>query len=236
MRQFEGVIMNRTESPTEIGISAFPDPCFLFDGLSRAELQTATTLLAPAQLRFSAGDTVVRAGEKGGRLFFLTSGRVSVYRTGGEKLVLINQLRCGDTFGAASLFTSDPAPTEIRAETDCRITVLEERDLSRLFNACPACSLNYIRFLSEKLVFLNRRVRDFSAATSDEKTACLLLNEADEYGVVKLRNVTALIRTINQSRASFYRSVASLISREIIEKNGNQIRIIKGKELKGILS
>ena len=87
-------------------------------------------------------------------------------------------------------------------------------------------SLNYIRFISRKLVFLNRRVRDFSAATSDEKTACLLLNEADEDGFVTIRNAAALIRTTNLSRASFYRSLASLISRGIIEKIGNEIKII----------
>ena len=96
--------------------------------------------------------------------------------------------------------------------------------------------MNYIRFLSEKIVFLNRRVRDFSSASSDEKTACLILNEADENGVATFRNVSSLIRTINLSRASFYRSLSSFLSRGLIYKDGNQIKIINAKELKGILS
>lgn len=221
---------------TEAGIRFLPEPCFLFAGLSGAELDAARSFLSPEIRRFTAGDVVVRAGEPGGRLYFLQSGRVSVYRTGGEKPVMINQLRAGDCFGAASLFTNDPAPTEIVAETDCRIFVVDRSALSRLFTACPETALNYIRFISEKLVFLNRRVRDYSAATSDEKTACLLLNEADENGVVRLRNVTALIRTINLSRASFYRSLSSFLSRSIVEKEGNLIKITNSEELKGILS
>lgn len=224
--------MNRTEP----GISLFPDPCFLFAGLTDGETTAARSLLSPETRRYNAGDAVVRAGDSGGRLCFLLSGRVSVYRTGGEKPVMINQLRAGDCFGAASLFTDGPAPTDVVAETDCRITSVAGIALSRLFTAYPKAALNYIRFISEKLVFLNRRVRDYSAATSDEKTACLLLNEADERGCVRIRNVTALIKTINLSRASFYRSLNSFLTRGIIEKDGNNITIKNSFELKGILS
>lgn len=216
--------------------SFFPEPCFLFSGFSRSERKTALSILRPSLCRYGEGDVVVSAGESGGRLFFLISGRCSVYRTGGDKPVLMNQLRGGDCFGAASLFSNDPTPTEIVAETDCRCAVVLEPDLTRLFSSIPAAALNYIRFISKKLVFLNRRVRDFSAATSDEKTACLILNEADENGVAVFRNVTSLIRTMNLSRASFYRSISSFLSRGIIQKDQNKIIISDIKELKGILS
>ena len=228
--------MNGTDSAKQARSAFFPDPCFLFDSLSKRERENALAILSPEFPVFEAGEKIVRAGESGGRLFFLLSGLCAVYRTGGEKPVLINRLRTGDTFGAASLFTEGPTPTEITAETRCRIAVVKESELSRLFLAFPQTATNYIRFLSRKLVFLNRRVRDFSAATSDEKTACLLLNESDENGVAVLKNVTAILRTMNLSRASFYRSLNSFLSRGLIEKNGNQIKIIKSKELKGILS
>ena len=225
------------ESKMSVTPTAYlPDDCFLFSGLSVRERADALSILRPESLHVSRGDYVVRSGDSGGRLFFLLTGRTSVYRTGGEKPVLMNQLRGGDCFGAASLFSTGDAPTEILAETDCRIAVVRESALTRLFSRIPETALNYIRFISEKLVFLNRRVRDFSAATSDEKTACLLLNEADENGVAVLKNVTSLIKTMNLSRASFYRSLTSFLSRGIISKNGNEIQIINCKELKGILS
>ena len=236
MRHFGDETMSISETVKEIGAPFFPADCFLLSGLTKAERENALAILRPETSSFCEGNVVVHAGDAGGRLFFLLAGRVSVYRTGGEKPVLINRLRAGACFGAASLFTEECALTEIVAETDGRFTVVREADLARLFSAFPAASLNYIRFLSEKLVFLNRRVRDFSAATSDEKTACLLLNEADENGFATLKNVTSLIRTMNLSRASFYRSLSSFLSRGIISKDGNQIQIIKSKELKGILS
>ena len=224
------------ETVSKHGSPFFPDDCFLFTGLSHTERAKALTVLCPELLRVKEGDRVVSAGEVGGRLFFLLTGRTSVYRVGGEKPVLMNQLRSGDCFGAASLFSDGETPTEIVAETDCRCAVIREENLTRWFSACPAAAMNYIRFISEKLVFLNRRVRDFSAATSDEKTACLLLNEADENGLAVLKNVTSLIRTMNLSRASFYRSLTSFVSRGIISKNGSKIQIINLNELKGILS
>ena len=228
--------MNDTDRAKQPHAGYFPDPCFLLDGLSRTERESALSILSPSFHVFPAGTKIVSCGESGGRLFFLLSGLASVYRTGGEKPVLMNRLRSGDCFGAASLFTDGPTPTEITAETECRLAVVREPDLSRLFLSFPQTAANYIRFLSEKLVFLNRRVRDFSAATSEEKTACLLLNEADENGVAVLKNVTAILKTMNLSRASFYRSLASFCTRGLIEKNGNQIQIINSKELKGILS
>ena len=224
------------ETVSKHGSPFFPDDCFLFTGLSHTERAKALTVLCPELLRVKEGDHVVSAGEVGGRLFFLLTGRTSVYRVGGEKPVLMNQLRSGDCFGAASLFSDSETPTEIVAETDCRCAVIREENLTQWFSACPAAAMNYIRFISEKLVFLNRRVRDFSAATSDEKTACLLLNEADENGLAVLKNVTSLIRTMNLSRASFYRSLTSFVSRGIISKNGSKIQIINLNELKGILS
>ena len=226
----------KTDNGNEPRRAAFPTPCFLFDGLNRVERDAATSGLKPETFRFAEGETVVRAGSDGGKLFFLLSGRASVYRTGSEKPVLINQLRAGDCFGAASLFTSGTTPTEIVAETAVTLSVLSERELTRLFLTFPRTALNYIRFISEKLVFLNRRVRDYSAATAEEKIACLLLSEQDETGVVTLKNVTALIKTMNLSRASFYRALSSMISRGVLEKNGNKVKIINQKALKGISS
>ena len=228
--------MNVTDAVKPVRSALFPDPCFLFDGLSRTERELALAILSPTFPVFPAGEKIVRAGESGGRLFFLLSGLATVYRTGGEKPVLMNRLRTGDCFGAASLYSDGPTPTEITAETECRLAVVNQPELSRIFISIPQTATNYIRFLSDKLVFLNRRVRDFSASTSDEKTAGLLLNESDEDGVAVLKNITAILKTMNLSRASFYRSLASFSDRGLIEKNGNQIKIINSKELKGILS
>ena len=220
----------------QTGALFFPEDCFLFSGMSHVDRAAALSIMRPELLRIPKGERVVHAGECGGRLYFLLSGRTSVYRIGGEKPVLMNQLRTGDCFGAASLFSKSETPTEIVAETDCRCAVVREEELTKLFTVCPQAALNYIRFISDKLVFLNRRVRDFSASNADEKTACLLLNEADENGVATLKNVTSLIRTMNLSRASFYRALSSFQSRGIISKNGSEIQIINAKELKGILS
>lgn len=228
--------MKNETSVSDAVYSFFPNPCFLLSGLSPAERDEALAVLRPTLCRYAEGDTVVSSGEAGGRLFFLLSGRCSVYRTGGEKPVLMNQLRSGDCFGAASLFSNDSTPTEIVAETDCRCAIVREPELSRLFSTHPVAALNYIRFISEKLVFLNRRVRDFSAASSDEKTAALILNQADENGVAVFRSVTALIRTMNLSRASFYRSLSSFVSRGMIERHRNAVKILNLNELKGILS
>ena len=75
--------MNSTDAARQARSAYFPDPCFLFDGLTGSERENALSILSPVYPVFPAGDKIVRAGESGGRLFFLLSGLAAVYRTGG---------------------------------------------------------------------------------------------------------------------------------------------------------
>ena len=215
----------------------FPDSCFLLDGLTTEDRQKAIKILAPTYRTVEEGQQVVCAGDPGGYLIFLLSGRMSVYRNGTDKQTLIKYLIRGDCFGAASLFReTGPAPTCVFCETECRLAMIRVDRLTTLFETYSTSALNYIKFLSRKVAYLNRRIRDYSATSAEEKTANLLLRESDENGAVVLRNVNEAIKPLNLSRASFYRSLASFLDRGIIERANKEIRILKPNELKGIVS
>lgn len=217
--------------------TSFPEGCFLLDGLSVEEKQRAIKILSPTYRTVEEGREAVSAGDPGGYLIFLLSGRMSVYRSGAEKQTLLKYLIRGDCFGAASLFRENgAAPTNVIAETECRLAMIRVDKLITVFESFPASALNYIMFLSSKVAYLNRRIRDYSATSAEEKTANLLLRESDENGVVALRNVTETIKTLNVSRASFYRSLASFLNKGIIERSNKEIRILKPDQLKGIVS
>ena len=66
--------------------------------------------------------------------------------------------------------------------------------------------------------------------------ARLLLEASDSDGNVALGNLRAAAESMNLGRASLYRVLTSFTERELIVKDGKQIKILLKEELKGILS
>jgi len=103
----------------------------LFSGLSREELTTLLTLVAPVKV--SAGSAIVREGEPGDSLFLVASGmlRVSTRAEDGSDVVLAD-LRPGDFFGEVALLTHRPRTATVKAITDAELLRLDSSTVERL--------------------------------------------------------------------------------------------------------
>lgn len=208
----------------------------IFRSLSDEDLPEALQLLSVSQTAYSRGETIARAGERVTALTFIAAGTATVFRDS-EQRVLINVLGVGDCFGAANLFAERALhPTEIVAKTEVLCISASEESLRSLFLRFPTSALDYISFLSDRIRFLNRRIRDFSCGSAEEKVASLLLSSLDDDGLATIPNLRAAAESMNVGRASLYRVLAVLSDRGLIEKNGKQIHILNFTELKGILS
>ncbi|HEX7253714.1 MAG TPA: cyclic nucleotide-binding domain-containing protein [Thermoanaerobaculia bacterium] len=103
----------------------------LFSGLSRDELTTLLTVVAP--LKVSAGSAVVREGEPGDSLFLVASGmlRVSTRADDGSDVVLAD-LGPGDFFGEVALLTRRPRTATVKAITEAELLRLDAATVERL--------------------------------------------------------------------------------------------------------
>ena len=80
------------------------------------------------QRRVSAGEHIVREGEKAEAAYVLVSGRALVYKTvRGERRVL-REVAAGDVFGEMAILTASVRTASVEAIEDCLLTVLS-RDL-----------------------------------------------------------------------------------------------------------
>ena len=209
---------------------------FLLKGLGDAERAHALALLSPSTERYEKGEVIASAGDTVTDLRFLALGSAEVFRDP-ERRVLLNRLGVGDCFGAANLFCeASTYPTEIVAKSAVTCVSVSESRLTELFREIPTSALNYISFLSDRIRFLNRRVGDFSCGSAEKKVARLLLEASDSDGNVALGNLRAAAESMNLGRASLYRVLTSFTERELIVKDGKQIKILLKEELKGILS
>jgi len=90
-----------------------------------------------------------------------------------------------------------------------------------------AFRMNYIRFLSERICFLNTKIACFTAGSPERKLASFLLSGcpdgSDRYSLII--NANSLSEMLNVGRASLYRAFEKMEADGLITKDGKQITV-----------
>jgi CRP/FNR family cyclic AMP-dependent transcriptional regulator len=101
---------------------------------------------------FAAGQVVFQAGEPGGAMHVVLSGRVEVYLLDEDrKRVVLNELGPGEIFGELSLFDGDPRSASVRTLEATRTFQIDRADLERLFARRPHAALDILTVMSRRL-------------------------------------------------------------------------------------
>ena len=205
-------------------LSAF----FLFRELSECDLRTVAAQLEKP-VTYRRGDCVYTTHTFRRAVGLILSGSVIV-RSCGEAApgVVINHLHAGDLFGVAVLFDtqSDAYVTEITADHDTTVWFIPQETMSQLLQTFPSVAEQYIRFLSGRIRFLNRKVSALTVGNTENRLYHHLLSLQDERGVIRVNGtMTELANTLNMGRSSLYRSLDTLLREGILIKEGNTYRI-----------
>ncbi len=201
---------------------------FLFRGLSERDLQAIAAQLEEP-VSYGRGDCVYSTHTFRRAIGLILSGSVIV-RSCGEAAtkVVINHLHAGDLFGVASLFDtqSDTYVTEITADCETTVWFIPQETMSRLLTAFPSVAEQYIRFLSGRIRFLNRKLSALTVGNTENRLYHHLLSLQDERGVIRIvGTMTELANTLNMGRSSLYRSLETLLHEGILIKEGNTYRV-----------
>jgi len=155
-------------------------------------------------------------------LGILLSGAVEV--TKGELLVSV--LAPGDLFGAAALFNDrEDYATTLTARGACRLLLFPQELIEELLSRHPALARNYIRYLSGRIRFLDRKLEGLLAGSAERKLAQHLLAGGGD------GSATALARRLGVSRASLYRAFDALTAAGAIRRTGRHIDILDRDKL-----
>ena len=89
-------------------------------------------------------------------------------------------------------------------------------------------SVNYIKYLSDRIRFLNRKLDAFTAKLTEEKLYEFLLSQADSEGNVNLNfGIAELARRLKVGRTSNYRDIAALETKGLLNRCGHSFKILK---------
>jgi len=105
----------------------------LFENASEGFLRELVLHLEPAV--FTPGDTILRRGEIGNRIYFIHRGNVQVLS--GDERQVVATLGDGDFFGELALLTRQPRSASIRAVDYCNLYTLEKREFDLVLDKFP---------------------------------------------------------------------------------------------------
>ncbi len=101
---------------------------------------------------YQAGETIIRRGDPGEKLFVVLEGVVDVLREGKDGTEsLIVQLGKHDWFGEMSLFTGEPYSATVRAAWPLRLITLRRTDFERLLDENPVLTRSLFTLLAQRL-------------------------------------------------------------------------------------
>ena len=170
-------------------------------------------------------------------LGIVLEGRLRVTKENADKRpIVMSTLLRGAIFGAAALFNSEPEyATKITAIERSRVLFLPQRLIKRMIEREPDIAENYIRYLSERILFLNRKIYFLTAGTAEQRLAGFLLDNlaVGEFSEMPM-TMHRLADALNMSRASLYRAFDELTASGAVSKQGKLVCINNAELLKNL--
>ena len=204
--------------------------CALFQGIGE---QVVARALEDARCRLEAlakGAVVFDVYDYRNCLGVVLAGTIAVTKPSSSRYVMA-ALGRGSLFGSANLYDDDTGVvTVLTASSDCRIVFFPRELLETLMREAHDIALNYIRFLTGRVRFLNDKIQGLVSASAEAALKQYLLQNAVVSGekcFVRLSgSISSLAETLNIGRASLYRAFQVLQRTGAIRKNGKEIEII----------
>lgn len=196
---------------------------FLFEGATEA----ANAIAFPAAETFAAGEEIYTAANYRKALGVMLEGK-AVAEPAGDGKALLTVFTAGAVFGAAALFgAEEPYVSRIRATGECKVLFLSEQWLQELFEAYPQTAVNYIRFLSSRIRFLNGKIALFTKQSAESKVYDYLAQRCDATGFLPQKlNLSRLSEELCMGRTSVYRALETLEQKQLILRTERKVQVI----------
>jgi len=177
-------------------------------------------------MTYAKGEMIFSGGVSAASMCLLLKGRARVTR--GNAVLSI--LEPGELFGAVTLFGGrQQRSTDITALTGCRVVVFAREPVEKLMEVNSRMALDYIEYLSERIVYLTGKIEAYTAGSAESKFMGYLLknavNGSDGGLCADIGNISALAKMLGVGRASLYRAMDKLESDHTIARSGKTVTI-----------
>ncbi len=175
---------------------------------------------------FSAGLIICSPQTKDINVGIIVFGNAIVEPSHSKDNSLLKMLYKNDMFGIANLYSTDqPFPSIIKAKNQVKVLFIKGDAFRRLIENDQGALQAYLGFMSNKIMYLNKKIATLTAGSTEKKLAFYLAeNECSGIFVTSL-SMSAIADILNVGRASLYRALDSLAKDGLIVRDGKSIMI-----------
>ncbi|HEC77602.1 MAG TPA: cyclic nucleotide-binding domain-containing protein, partial [candidate division WOR-3 bacterium] len=94
---------------------------------------------------------IVKEGTTGDEMYIIESGRVEVYLTRGDVVLLLSELQDASFFGEMSLLTDKPRSATVKSKTECRLLTLRKQNFMEIVSENPKVAAKFLLAMGEDL-------------------------------------------------------------------------------------
>ena len=201
----------------------------IFAGLTRGEAEEIAGIASTRS--FQKGESVYRAGDQGGTLFVLDTGRVKIYRlsaNGREQVLRV--AGPGEFIGELSLFSALALTDNAQALDDTSMCVLQGNRLKELMGKYPSIAFKVMDVMSRRLEQADQLIESISLSSVTQRLAQALLERADARDVVILQTSKGdFASQLGMSQETLSRKLKAMQEEKLIELSGHRKVIIRDR-------
>lgn len=212
----------------------------LFKGLDIEEIENILKNISFTKIKYRKGEILAHEGEVCTSLGVILEGTIEMQRIYcNGKYIVIKKLSKGEVFGEALVFSEKSFyPLTVLAVNDCLIMYIKKEEVLSLCFQNKKILENFISLLSNKVLMLNKKIKNISFKSIKEKVSNYILEESiiQNTDTISLNESKEDIAAkLGIPRPSFSRELMRLKTLGIIDFNRRFIKIINKEELENIL-
>lgn len=212
----------------------------LFKGLDIEEIEDILKNISFTKIKYRKGEILAHEGEVCTSLGVILEGTIEMQRLYcNGKYIVIKKLSKGEVFGEALVFSEKSFyPLTALAVNDCLIMYIKKEEVLSLCFQNKKVLENFISLLSNKVLMLNKKIKNISFKSIKEKVSNYILEESiiQNTDTISLNESKQDIAAkLGIPRPSFSRELMKLKTLGIIDFNRTFIKIINKEELENIL-
>jgi len=199
------------------------------------ETESASLLALMTEVTFARGATLFREGERGDRLYVITSGKIKLGHSasdGRENLLAV--LGPGEMLGELSLFDPGPRTATATAVSDATLTELPHSQLLPWLKAHPSVAMPLLGALAHRLRRTNEALADLVFSDVPGRVAKALLDlsrrfgQPVEDGIRVAHDLTQeeLAQLVGASRETVNKALADFTARHWVRRDGRAVVLV----------
>ena len=204
----------------------------LFKEADNDKLALYITKADTAICEFHMGDEICSPLSKDVPVGILLFGKACIYSSDNEKNVMLKSISEGALFGISTIYSKDsPFPTRITAKSACKVLFINCNAVAELIENDKKTMRAFMRILSNKIVYLNKKITALTAGSAERRLALFLIDNASDGVFTFATSASALAAMLDIGRASLYRALDKLEADGFIERKDKSLILKNEKEM-----